>query len=171
MGIVYGKRSPSIHSPDMKEFFSTHHKFLYAMNIDTMPPVDLFPMLNWVPEYLVQWKKTVTDARISHEALYYRLLSTVRQRRAEGRGNGCFLEEALENSEEWGLTSNELLMSYLSFPFVWFDHSSYFSPPGTSAQCLSKVLTRRLPHCKIFFFVLWCSRKRKPRHGRKSTGS
>ncbi|KAF9456359.1 cytochrome P450 [Collybia nuda] len=111
MGIVYGKRSPSIYSSDMKEFFSTHHKFLHAMNIDTMPPVDLFPVLNWVPEYLVQWKKTVTDARISHEALYYRLLSTVRQRREEGRGNGCFLEQALENSEEWGLTSDELLMN------------------------------------------------------------
>lgn len=87
-----------------------HPKFLNALEIGTMPPVDLFPILTLVPERWATWKSIVSNIRHLHESLYDRLLSTVEKRLESGHGSGAFLEDAIHNAHEWGLVTRDHLM-------------------------------------------------------------
>lgn len=110
LGIIYGKRGPTLSSPDVVDFLNVHPKFLHALEIGTMPPVDLFPALTLVPERWAKWKRTVKNIRFLHESLYDKLLQSVENRMSSGHGSGVFMEQAIENAAEWGLSSREHLM-------------------------------------------------------------
>lgn len=81
-----------------------------AMNIATVVPVDLFPILEKVPELFAKWKKQVRLVRGMHEALYGRLLDEVQNRLKLGAGNGCFMEDIISRAEELGINTREELL-------------------------------------------------------------
>ncbi|KAF8882390.1 cytochrome P450 [Infundibulicybe gibba] len=110
LGIIYGKRGPTLSSPDVADFMDVHPKFLHALEIGTMPPVDLFPILTVVPERWANWKRIVKNVRFLHERLYDRLLATVEDRMRSGNGSGVFLEQAILRADELGLTSRDHIM-------------------------------------------------------------
>ena len=83
---------------------------MHALEFGTMPPVDLFPILTWVPERFAKWKRIVKDIRHLHESLYDRLLKEIESRLEKGQGTGVFMEQAVEHAAEWGLDSRELVM-------------------------------------------------------------
>lgn len=103
LGIVYGKRGPRLSSPDVADFLEVHPKFMNALEIGTMPPVDLFPFLSFIPERWARWKRTVNHIRFLHETLYDRLLSNVEKRMTAENHSGAFMEQAIINAEKWGL--------------------------------------------------------------------
>ena len=80
MGITYGQRAVRTQSRDCAGFLEVQPQFISALELGTMPPVDLFPILTWVPERWAAWKRTVTYIRELHETLYGRLLKTVETR-------------------------------------------------------------------------------------------
>ncbi|KAJ7578030.1 cytochrome P450 [Mycena floridula] len=109
--ITYGKRSPRVDSPDVAEFRQVHPRFMDAINLAGVIPVDLFPILDKVPEAFVQWKKQVKLVKGMHEALYGRLLDDVQNRLKLGEGNGCFMEDMITRGHEVGLDTRELLLN------------------------------------------------------------
>ncbi|KIK00846.1 hypothetical protein K443DRAFT_678870 [Laccaria amethystina LaAM-08-1] len=110
LGIIYGKRGPTLSSPDVVDFMDVHPKFINALEIGTMPPVDLFPILTLVPERWANWKKIVKNIRHLHETLYDRLLSTVEKRMANGNGTGVFLEQMITKAQQYGLTTRDHIL-------------------------------------------------------------
>jgi hypothetical protein len=109
MSLTYGKRGPTLDSPDVADFLHVHPRFMHALEFGTMPPVDLFPILMWVPDRWAPWKKEVKEIRSLHEKLYERLLTDVETRLRKGEGNGAFMETVVQNKATWGLTDRELL--------------------------------------------------------------
>jgi hypothetical protein len=107
MGIIYGHRAVRTESRDCAGFLEAQPQFMHALELGTMPPVDLFPILTWVPERWAEWKRTVSHVRGLHETLYGRLLNTVETRLQNGMGNGAFMEQAIINAKEWGLHDDE----------------------------------------------------------------
>ena len=97
-------------SPDVVEFLEVQPLFLDSLEIGTAPPVDLFPFLTLVPERWAKWKRQIKRVIALHEKLYGRLLEHVEKRLEKNMGNGCFMEQAIKNSNEWGLTSREHLL-------------------------------------------------------------
>ncbi|TFK38294.1 cytochrome P450 [Crucibulum laeve] len=110
LGIIYGKRGPTLSSQDVADFMDVHPKFIHALEIGTMPPVDLFPVLTLVPERWASWKTIVKNIRHLHETLYDRLLTTVEKRIAAGRGTDVFLEQMIAKASVYGLDTREHLM-------------------------------------------------------------
>lgn len=74
-----------------------------------MPPVDLLPFLMYIPERWASWKKLVNNVKISHETMYERLLRVVETRMKKGFGFNVFMEEAIQNANEWGLDRRDFL--------------------------------------------------------------
>ncbi|KAG1782228.1 cytochrome P450 [Suillus placidus] len=109
--IVYGRRSPRVNSPDVAEFLHVHPQFLCALDIGTFPPVDIFPVLRFVPERWAPWKRAVKDIRMLHNAFYGRLLRAVEDRLKQGKGNGAFMEEIITDAVNLGLNDREVLMN------------------------------------------------------------
>ncbi|KII83911.1 hypothetical protein PLICRDRAFT_118622 [Plicaturopsis crispa FD-325 SS-3] len=109
LGITYGKRAPRVESKDVKAFLHVQPQFLHALEFGTMPPVDLFPILTYVPERFAHWKRVVKTVKALHEEMYEDLLSTVERRLEKGQAANVFMEDAVIKAQEWGLTRRELL--------------------------------------------------------------
>ncbi|KAF5373394.1 hypothetical protein D9757_009758 [Collybiopsis confluens] len=109
--IIYGKRSPRVKSRDVAEFMAVHPQFMDAMNISAIVPVDIFPILDKVPEIFVKWKKQVKQVRKMHEALYGRLLGQVQDRLKLNIGNGCFMEDMILRGDKLGINDRDVLLN------------------------------------------------------------
>jgi hypothetical protein len=115
MAIIYGIRAPRATSPGAAEFLYVHPRFMNALELGTMPPVDLFPLLALVPERWAGWKRTVIRIRELHEALFESLLRIVEVRLEKGLRSGAFMEEAIKNAKEWGLDRRDFLTLRIFF--------------------------------------------------------
>lgn len=67
------------------------------------PPVDLFPLLKYVPERWAPWKTICKDIRRRQRDMYFGLLSKCEDRMRNGQRNDCFMERVLDRQEEFGL--------------------------------------------------------------------
>ncbi|KAF1959367.1 cytochrome P450 [Byssothecium circinans] len=103
LSVVYGTRGPQSSTPAVRDFLHAHRRFMRALNFGTAPPVDLFPILKLVPKRFAGWKREAEAVKGLHDELYSRLTKQVRERLRKGRGNGCFMEDALQNDEAWGM--------------------------------------------------------------------
>lgn len=109
LAVMYGARSPQKSSPDVHDFLDVNHRFMAALDILAAPPVDVFPVLKYVPRRFAGWKREAEEIHLLQESLYMRLLQKVKARLARGEGNNCFLEQAILNQDEWGLTNDDWL--------------------------------------------------------------
>ncbi|TFY59192.1 hypothetical protein EVG20_g7882 [Dentipellis fragilis] len=107
--MVYGKRAALPSSPDVRDFFHVNHRYMDALDFGKAPPVDLFPVLKYIPKRFAGWKRDLEEIKIFQEALYERLVCDVRARLDRGEENGSFMEEAIRHAEEWGLETPQHL--------------------------------------------------------------
>ncbi|KIK54949.1 hypothetical protein GYMLUDRAFT_48339 [Collybiopsis luxurians FD-317 M1] len=54
---------PTLQSPDIADFMNVHPRYVEALEMGTLPPVDLFPFLALVPKRWAKWKQTVEHIR------------------------------------------------------------------------------------------------------------
>jgi hypothetical protein len=111
MGLVYGKRAPRAATPECAAFLHVQPQFMNLLEIGTAPPVDLFPILTYVPERWASWKRDVSRIKHLHDDLYGDLLKTVQKRRENGVSIGGLMETAIEHSQQWKLSSEDMLRS------------------------------------------------------------
>ncbi|KAF8649385.1 hypothetical protein AX16_005826 [Volvariella volvacea WC 439] len=109
MAVIYGSRGTNYRSKDIAEFLHVQRMFMNALEFGTAPPVDIFPILKYIPERWAGWKRTANHVRKLHEELYERLLVMVEKRLARGLSADCFMEDAVQNAKDLGLTTRELL--------------------------------------------------------------
>lgn len=103
MSVLYGKRCPKYESPEIKAFFETRHYFDIALKPNAHPFVDIFPILNYIPETWAPWKRLCTKVQRMQGVLYYGLLDQCKHRMDQGRENGCYMEEVLRNQEKFAM--------------------------------------------------------------------
>ncbi|KAF7316003.1 Cytochrome P450 [Mycena indigotica] len=109
MSVIYGVRAPRATCHAAREFSETQEEFVASMEVGKAPPVDVFPVLNWVPRRFANWKRRAYRLRTRQEALFSYLQDIVAARIARGAHNGAFMEEAKSRADEWGLTPRLLL--------------------------------------------------------------
>lgn len=68
------------------------------------PPVDMIPLLEYVPERWATWKISCREVKQRQQKLYFGLRDQCKARVAEDRRNGCFLEDLIDQKEKLGLT-------------------------------------------------------------------
>ncbi|KAF9011143.1 cytochrome P450 [Cyathus striatus] len=100
---IYGLRVPSSASSISVEFTALVESWLSLIRPGSQIPVDIFPILKYIPGPFVTWKNIARTVRRKQMSFSYSLLEMVERRLAMGDGNECFMEVMLENGGTWGL--------------------------------------------------------------------
>ncbi|KAL2061480.1 hypothetical protein VTL71DRAFT_6857 [Oculimacula yallundae] len=109
MSVGYGIRSPDNETPHMLEIQSVLKRTNELLHPGTLPPIDIFPFLNWVPQgFFGNWRDKVDETRVGMESLYYGHLDLVAKRREREGRRECFADRLLEQKEELNWTWREM---------------------------------------------------------------
>lgn len=97
---VYGQRGARFDSPNVQALYHAQDQFTAILENGASPPVDAFPFLKMLPEFLASWKTRARAVREEQKGLYLRLLRETRKRLEVGRGGDCFLRTMLQGQEK-----------------------------------------------------------------------
>ncbi|KAJ7677806.1 cytochrome P450 [Mycena polygramma] len=111
LSVLYGKRAPRYETPETSTFFAVQHEWELVLEPGAAPPVDLIPILKYVPARWAPWKRACALTRRLQRTLYFGLLDETKERLARGEGNGSYMEEVLARAEEFGMGRE--MMGYL----------------------------------------------------------
>ncbi|KAF8578909.1 cytochrome P450 [Ramaria rubella] len=101
--VLFGTRCPDYNAPIMTEFHHALGLWQQVLELGAHPPVDLLPILKYVPERWAPWKTLCRKVRYLQRQLYFGLRDQCENRIREGKRNGCFLEEVIDNSKKYCL--------------------------------------------------------------------
>ncbi|KAF9269294.1 cytochrome P450 [Marasmius fiardii PR-910] len=104
MSVIFGKRCPRFDSYETKAFYEVQRLWNDAIVPGAYPPIELFPVLDYIPERWAPWKRMAQKVRRKQRGLYFMLLNECEKRIMKGEENGCFMEEVLARQEELQLT-------------------------------------------------------------------
>lgn len=80
-----------------------------VMETGATPPVDIVPILKWVPErFFGNWITRSRNVGRGMDKLYGRMVSQVMQRRLKSGSRGSFLDGILDQQEKLNLTRNQV---------------------------------------------------------------
>ena len=97
MSLVFGIRTPSVHTSHMLELYDVMEKWSAVMETGATPPVDIFGFLKWVPESLFgNWKKRSRDVNKLMVDLYASMVRRVRKRREAGYRAASLLDDVFD---------------------------------------------------------------------------
>lgn len=116
MSVAFGKRCPRYETEHLRLFFEMEHAWESLNEIGAQPPVDLIPILRYVPERWAPWKTLCRKVRSMQRELYLGLLDECEDRLRRGVGNGCYMEDIFEKREELGL-DREMVASVLDLDY------------------------------------------------------
>ena len=84
-------------------------KWQAVMAPGAAPPVDLLPILDYIPTRWAPWKRAAEHVRELQKQLYGGLLEQSQRRLKAGSPNGCFVEGVIEKQKEYGITDPQLM--------------------------------------------------------------
>uniref|UniRef100_A0A0W0F4D7 Putative cytochrome P450 n=1 Tax=Moniliophthora roreri TaxID=221103 RepID=A0A0W0F4D7_MONRR len=102
MSILFGKRCPRYESVESTAFFDAAEAFNHALS-PSVPPVDLFPFLDYLPERWAWWKRLAREVKKMQHDLYFGLVDECEKRMQRGEHNGSFMEILLSKQKELDL--------------------------------------------------------------------
>ncbi|MCJ1246862.1 hypothetical protein MMC30_004071 [Trapelia coarctata] len=97
---VYGQRGARFDSPNVQALYHAQDQFTAILEQGATPPVDAFPFLKMVPEFMAPWKTRAKAVREEQKSLYLALLRETRERMKAGKGPACFLHLMLQDQEK-----------------------------------------------------------------------
>ncbi|KAI0437890.1 cytochrome P450 [Xylaria telfairii] len=112
MASVFGMRGADI-SPEgnIMTFFRVQEEWTEALALGAAPPFDVFPFLQYVPDFLTPWKgwKQKLDAiKQRQNKLYRDLFAEARARIENGKGQDSFLAAILQDNDKTQYNDEEI---------------------------------------------------------------
>ncbi|GES61731.1 cytochrome P450 [Aspergillus terreus] len=71
-------------------------QFTAILETGVTPPVDVFPFLKLLPDFMSPWSRWARQIRVEQRQLYFELLQEVKSQRARGIQRNCFMSQLLE---------------------------------------------------------------------------
>ncbi|ESK83420.1 cytochrome p450 [Moniliophthora roreri MCA 2997] len=103
MSVLFGKRCPRYETKEATAFYESQKLWNLCISPTAVPPLDLLPWLDYIPERWAWWKGLAQKTREKQRALYFGLLDEVEARMKRGEENGSYMEEIITRTEELGL--------------------------------------------------------------------
>ncbi|KIK69489.1 hypothetical protein GYMLUDRAFT_35558 [Collybiopsis luxurians FD-317 M1] len=103
MSVLYGKRCPRYETHEATLFFEAQHLWELALEPGAHPPVDILPILKYIPRRWAPWKILCEKTRRLQQSLYFGLLDECKEKVQKGEENGCYMEEIIKRQEELSL--------------------------------------------------------------------
>ncbi|KAG8920281.1 hypothetical protein FRC02_000999 [Tulasnella sp. 418] len=108
--IVGGMRIPQADSPMRNKFFHAWEMTNEVLQPGNAPPVDLLPILNYIPDSLVgNWKARCATIERMISEIIRGMVDDVESRLKDGQTVGCHLELMMQNAKEWDLSKEEII--------------------------------------------------------------
>lgn len=104
LSTTFGTRCPRYEDSLAATFIAIEHDFDDLLAPGAHPPLDVIPLLQYVPERWASWKTLCKNLKKRQKTFYYDLLNACEQRMKNNRANGCFLEDVISNQQSLGLT-------------------------------------------------------------------
>ncbi|KAL1677857.1 cytochrome P450 [Schizophyllum commune] len=108
LSITYGKRSVRYESSVAEEFTRDFNRWLTLMAPGNHPPVDMFPFLQKLPEFMAPWKTEAREVRRLQRGLFMRLLEECEERVAGGEDTPFYMADIIRSKESLGLEREQL---------------------------------------------------------------
>ena len=96
---VYGQRGARFDSPKIQALYHAQDQFTSILEPGATPPVDAFPFLKSLPEFMASWKTKAKTIQKEQKTLYFSLLRETRDRMAKGSSPDCFMRLLLEQTQ------------------------------------------------------------------------
>lgn len=108
--VVLGIRSDTSKTRYLVELYEMMEEWSKLMESGATPPVDIFPILKWIPQrFFKNWITSCRSVGIAMDKLYGRMVSHVIQRRLKAGSRASFLDDVLDQQQEKSqLSQNEL---------------------------------------------------------------
>jgi len=101
--IVYGTRIPHYTSPDATSFFEALHALEHTVSPGTYPPIDLLPILKYIPRGLAPWMQACDDVKKRRDELHWRLYQECEDRTRRDEDPRSMMEETILKQKELDL--------------------------------------------------------------------
>ena len=112
---VFGQRGKEFESKNVQALYHAMEQFTAILEPGATPPVDVFPILKLLPEWIAGWKKQAGKVRMEQSNLYGSLLEDARKKMSLG-GEHFFLQTVLREQKKSGLSDKQL--PYIGGVFV-----------------------------------------------------
>lgn len=96
---VFGQRGARFDSPKVQALYHVQDQFTAILEQGATPPVDAFPFLQYLPEFMCSWKSKAKEIRKLQRSLYFDLLKETKARMGSGRGD-CFMQRVLKDQDK-----------------------------------------------------------------------
>ena len=104
LSTVFGIRAPRFENSFASNFLEIEHTLEGFFEPGAIPPVDILPTLKYIPAFLAPWKSKCSELRKRYQNLFSGLRDMCEARVQNGRRNGCYLEDVLDQQEKLGLS-------------------------------------------------------------------
>ncbi|KAJ5706838.1 hypothetical protein N7488_006639 [Penicillium malachiteum] len=105
---VFGQRGEKFESSNVQALYHAQERFTGILEPGSTPPIDAFPFLRSLPEFMSPWKKEAKEIRLEQSVLYYGLLNETKARLSQKNLQPCFMEKLLASQERDGFTDEHL---------------------------------------------------------------
>ncbi|KIX07465.1 uncharacterized protein Z518_02118 [Rhinocladiella mackenziei CBS 650.93] len=105
---VFGLRGTSFDSPRVKALYHVQDQLTQIAEIGATPPVDVFPWLKSLPNFLSGWRKWALSIRAEHRAFYFGLMRDSKKQMQKKGVKECFLARMIKDQEKSGLSDEHI---------------------------------------------------------------
>ncbi|QRW09775.1 cytochrome P450 family protein [Ceratobasidium sp. AG-Ba] len=137
LSVLFGKRAPHHNSKALSDFCAMEKRWQAIMAPGAVPPVDLLPILKYVPKRFAQWKVEAEVVREMQQKLYGDLLNETQERVTHGNENGCFMGKVLSRRSTFDLSDRQI--AYLGGAIIE-------GAAGTSAAWIKVLVMAMVTH-------------------------
>lgn len=105
---VFGQRGATFKSQKVQALYHAQDQFTEILEPGATPPVDSFPFLKHLPEFIAPWKAKAKSIRAEQRALYFGLLEDTKAKMSQGVDGDCFMATMLREKEKNELGEEEI---------------------------------------------------------------
>lgn len=104
---VFAQRGAEFAAPVVQALYDVQDRFTAILEPGAAPPVDAFPFLQHLPEFMCSWKRQAKAIRRDQNRLYFALLDDTRKKMKDGETE-CFLSKLIRDKEKLNLDYEHL---------------------------------------------------------------
>jgi cytochrome P450 len=105
---VFGIRGPEFNHPNITRLYHVQDQFTAILETGATPPVDVFPFLKRLPDFVSPWRRWARRIRAEQRQLYFELLQEVKIRRERGIKVNCFISQLLDEKAKYELDDEHI---------------------------------------------------------------
>jgi hypothetical protein len=100
---VFGLRGAHFDSPRVKALYDVQDQNTAINELGATPPVDIFPFLKSLPDFLSPWRRWAKTIRTEYRELLFKLVAD-----SKSSGVDCFFAKMMKAQEKSGLTEEQV---------------------------------------------------------------